>query len=171
MFCQKCGAQAVDGAEFCQKCGTRLVPDNKAPTIPTPSPDVHAPTQPYPQQRVGASFPARVSPQPYVGPVFPQKKKSKAPIIILGILGGIFGLLVLLFIIGLMIGSDETDSPQSSSASSTDVNLSQSYVNEEDGISFKYPSAWVAVKEEDFDDYVNASDWQTLAVLGCVHTK
>lgn len=165
MFCQKCGTQAVDGAEFCQKCGARLVTDSKSPSMSTPTPGVQAPVQPYPQQP-GTPIPSvQVPPQPYVGPVFPQKKKSKAPKIILGILGGIFGLFVLLIIIGLVADSDEADSLPNSSASSTDVNLSQSYVNEADGISFQYPSAWVAVKEEDFDDYVNASEWQTLAVL------
>lgn len=24
MFCPKCGAKVLDGAEFCQKCGTKL---------------------------------------------------------------------------------------------------------------------------------------------------
>ena len=25
MFCPKCGAKALDGAEFCQKCGAKLI--------------------------------------------------------------------------------------------------------------------------------------------------
>lgn len=27
MFCPKCGAKALDGAEFCQKCGAKLITD------------------------------------------------------------------------------------------------------------------------------------------------
>lgn len=27
MFCHKCGAKAIEGAEFCQKCGAKLIID------------------------------------------------------------------------------------------------------------------------------------------------
>lgn len=161
MFCHKCGTQVADGAEFCHKCGTRLTTGK--PSAPEPAPNAQTPTQPYPQQ-TGTSNPSvQVSQQPYASPVFPQKNKSKAPQIILGILGGIFGLFVLLIIIGIVAGSDETDISQDSSSSQTNVNLSQTYVSEEDGVSFKYPSEWVPV--EDYDEYVNAGDGKTLLVL------
>ena len=56
MFCPKCGANLIDGAEFCQKCGAQL----KKKEEPTPEPE-----------------------QVYVGPMAAAApKRSKAPIII-----------------------------------------------------------------------------------------
>lgn len=174
MFCHKCGTQLPDGSAFCQKCGAKLTSDIKAQPAPASSPNKGVPVQSYPQQQAG--IPAshvQVPPQQYASPTFPPKKKSKAPKIILGILGGIFGLFVLLIIIGIVAGSGDTGSSQSpsdatvnrSSSDTTAVDLSQSFVSKDDGISFKYPSAWVPVKEEDFDEYVEGNDFETLAVL------
>ena len=54
MFCHKCGAKAIDGAEFCQKCGSKIIKNeaenNMAADIPsntiqeqgTSAVDVHA---------------------------------------------------------------------------------------------------------------------------------
>lgn len=166
MFCHKCGTQLPDGSAFCQKCGAKLTSDIKAQAAPASSPNKGVPVQPYPQQQAGIpAAHAQVPPQQYASPTFPPKKKSKAPKIILGILGGIFGLFVLLIIIGIVAGSDDTGSSQSSPSSAMEVNLSQNFVSEEDGIAFQYPSGWVPVKEEDFDDYVNGSDGETLVVL------
>lgn len=166
MFCPKCGAQAMDGAEFCPKCGAKVVSDSKPQPIPIPSPGTGVPAQLHPQQQAGIPVaPVRVQPQQYVGPAAPLKKKSKAPIIILSIIGGIFSLFVLLIIIGIVFGSDDTSNSQSSQVTPTAENFSESYTNEKNGIFFKYPSGWKPVKEEDYDDYVNASDGETLAVF------
>lgn len=174
MFCHKCGTQLPDGSAFCQKCGAKLTSDIKAQPAPASSPNKGVPVQPYPQQQAGIpAAHAQVPPQQYASPTFPPKKKSKAPKIILGILGGIFGLFVLLIIIGIVTDFDDTGSSQSpsdatanrSSSDTTAVDLSQSFVSEEDGISFKYPSAWVLIKEENYDEYVEGNDFETLAVL------
>lgn len=103
-------------------------------------------------------------PQP-VSPV-PQKKKSKAPLIILGIVGGIVALFILVGIIGLVLDSQEgspskqqrSSTATSSSAAGDKVELSKTYVNTNEGISFKYPDEWEKVAEADWGNYLEASD-------------
>lgn len=57
MFCQKCGAKAIEGAGFCQKCGAKLVKDEEIQNNPEPM------TEPVPK-------PAE-TPTPPVEPVSP----------------------------------------------------------------------------------------------------
>lgn len=80
MFCHKCGAKTIEGAEFCQKCGAKLVVD-----IPVEQP---VETPPNNQVQQSAADP-RVDPvqQPALTKMNTSgKKKSKLPIII-GITG------------------------------------------------------------------------------------
>jgi uncharacterized membrane protein YvbJ len=68
MFCQKCGNQVAEGAEFCHKCGTKAVVGEPAqpaalqPAAPTPQQTTQQPTQ-----------------QKAVAPEYTQKSSSPVP--------------------------------------------------------------------------------------------
>lgn len=134
MFCPKCGAKALDGAEFCQKCGAKLSTDR------VDQKQTEADTQ---QTKMGNALQDK-----------PKKKKSKKlPIILAAV--------VLVFVV-ILIAANSNDLAErgeqaqkdeeyiKSQQASKDVNLSETYTNEEEGISFQYPSAWVPVSEEEF---------------------
>ena len=38
------------------------------------------------------------------------------------------------------------------------VNLSKTYINEEEGISFRYPSAWIPLSEEEIASYIDNNE-------------
>ncbi len=76
MFCHKCGASLVDGAEFCTKCGTRI--KNREETAPQSEPIY---SQPAPEAYTAA----------------PDKK----PIIIVSVIAAAAVLVLLLAIIGI----------------------------------------------------------------------
>lgn len=64
MFCSKCGAKVIEGADFCQKCGAKLIADTpvgQSASAP-PASSAQIPTQ---------------TPRSAFG-----KKKSKLPIIL-----------------------------------------------------------------------------------------
>ena len=134
MFCPKCGAKALDSAEFCQKCGAKLSTDR------VDQKQTEADTQ---QTKMGNALQDK-----------PKKKKSKKlPIILAAV--------VLVFVV-ILIAANSNDLAErgeqaqkdeeyiKSQQASKDVNLSETYTNEEEGISFQYHSAWVPVSEEEF---------------------
>ena len=132
MFCPKCGTKALDGAEFCQKCGARLPADSAEPK----------------QAKV-----ADQQAQPGNDPADTLKKKKprKLPVIL--------GVLVLIVVAFIAVNSGnlaergeqaKKDEEYIASQQSAAVSLSETYTNEEEGISFKYPSAWVPVSEDEF---------------------
>lgn len=134
MFCPKCGAKALDSAEFCQKCGAKLITDR------ADQKQTESDTQ---QTKIGNALQDK-----------PKKKKSKKLLIILAAV-------VLVFVV-ILIAANSNDPAErgeqaqkdeeyiKSQQASKDVNLSETYTNEEEGISFQYPSAWVPVSEEEF---------------------
>lgn len=134
MFCPKCGTTILDGAEFCQKCGAKLnvVQQKQAETVSQ-------------QVQLGN---AAVD--------VPKKKKSrKLPII----LGASVIILALLVILGSLADRGEQakkDEEYIAEQQSSAVNLSETYTNEEEGISFQYPSGWVPVSEEEFAEISGA---------------
>lgn len=151
MFCTKCGTQNPDGAGYCVKCGTKLVTDEQ------PS-----------QATQSSQLPPTASaqrPQQYSVSSMPQKKKSKAPVV-LGIVGGIVALFILVGIIGIVVDSQENQplnrqesSVMTSSSGDNDkVELSKTYVNANEGISFQYPGEWEKVPEAEWGDYLEVSD-------------
>lgn len=168
MFCTKCGTQNPDGAVFCKMCGAKMAAGEQPvrTTQPSPPPPV-APTQQMPQQPAGTPpVPQQYMPQQY--PVFPvpQKKKSIAPFIVLGIVGGIVALFILLIII-VMIADFQDEPPASrqessavasSSAESDKVELSKTYVSTHAAVSFQYPDEWRRISEADWGDYLIDSD-------------
>lgn len=168
MFCPKCGTQNPDGAAFCMKCGAKMAADEQPlRTTQSPPPPPVTPIRQTPQQPAGTPpVPQQYMPQQYsVSPVL-QKKKSKAPFIVLGIVGGIVALFILLIIIGMIADSQdeppasqqESSAVTSSSAESDKVKLSKTYVNTNAGISFRYPAEWEKILDTDWDDYLSDSD-------------
>lgn len=141
MFCPKCGEKVLDGAEFCQKCGTKLMRDASAQSA-APNPASSA----QPISRVPAAV--------------PKKKRSKKVFIILTV---VFVFIVIL--IAANAGDIEERGEQAekdeeyinSQLDSTNVKLSETYTNKEDGISFQYPSAWVPVNEDQYGEWLNDS--------------
>lgn len=68
-----------------------------------------------------------------------KKKRKKLPIILCAL-----AVLVLLLIIISSLGGNDRQ------VNTNGVNLSETYTNQNEGISFKYPKAWVLVSEEEF---------------------
>lgn len=115
MFCQKCGTQAKEGAQFCHKCGARLVNVPSKSTEPTPTYATQVATRPSnftspqppkqqaaerPMYQVSAPYSQQVQ-QPWgAQAVFPVKKKSKVLPIVLGVVGGVLALVILIGIVG-----------------------------------------------------------------------
>lgn len=164
MFCTNCGTQNPEDAGFCVKCGAKLVVDEPAqqaqqsPTLPSSSA-----AQQYTAQQH--------TPQPHQAPFFPQKRKSTAPFIVLGIVGVLFGLFVLVGVIGLITDSQDGSSSSrqvsstavssaitASSEANDKVELTQTYFNSNEGIYFQYPGDWEKIPESDWNDYLNDSD-------------
>lgn len=143
MFCSKCGAKALDGAEFCQKCGEKLINDVV-------------------KQEQGRTSAPQIQGQPCNVPMFmPKKKKRKKWPIILGVIGGLLLLLVLVVVIGR--GGDSNNQSQQISK---DVNLSETYSNKEEGIYFEYPSAWKPVNGEgELESSINSNGGNILILL------
>lgn len=134
MFCPKCGAKALDGAEFCQKCGAKLITD-RADQKQTELDTQHT--------KMGNALQDK-----------PKKKKSKKlPIILAAVVLVFVVILIAANSNGLAERGEQAQKDEEyikSQQASTDVNLSETYTNEEEGISFQYPSAWVPVSEEEF---------------------
>ena len=114
MFCPKCGAKALDGAEFCQKCGAKLI------TYRADQKQTESDTQ---QTKMGNVLQDK-----------PKKKKSKKlPIILAAV--------VLVFVV-ILIAANSNDLAErgeqaqkdeeyiKSQQASTDVNLSETYTND-----------------------------------------
>ena len=141
MFCPKCGEKVLDGAEFCQKCGAKLMKDASAQS---------AASNPESSVQSISKAPTAV----------PKKKKSKKIFIILAI---VFAFIVIL--IAVNSGDIEERGEQverdeeyiNSQQDSTNVKLSETYTNKEEGISFQYPSAWVPVNADRYGEWFNDS--------------
>lgn len=100
MFCPKCGAQMEENAQFCTRCGA--------------------------QRTGGSAEPGQLGAVPVGMPTgAPVKKKKKWPIV-LGVVGGLFLLLILL---GAFSGGDASDSR--SKPDTTDKNPPQTDTQEE----------------------------------------
>ncbi len=137
MFCSNCGAKVIDGAAFCQKCGAKVGIDSaeKTEIRKTEAKSVSVPKG--------------------------KAEKRKKLYVILGVVAV---LVVLILIIAAIVESGNSESV-STSADTTGVNLSQSYVNEEEGFSFQYPKAWIPVSEEELSGYSESEESIPLLVL------
>lgn len=145
MFCYKCGIEIPDGAAFCHKCGTKIMSmDNTRQVVK--------------KSQVSAGIINDVDLQESavtpVNPVQVQqqavtssktgKKKSKKGLLISGV---VFMAVVILVVVMSVSGGFNKNT-----YSDTGVSLSRTYVNEAEGISFQYPSAWV---DADITEYNN----------------
>lgn len=92
-----------------------------------------------------------------------KAKKSHA---ILGVSAALVVLILIIAVIGEIGDSESDDSTNvSTTVTTTGVNLSQSYVNEEEGFSFQYPEAWVPVSKEELTAYSESEESAPLVVL------
>lgn len=153
MFCHQCGTEIADGEAFCYKCGARIQgvdsTGQKDENMPTGAGQAdYVNVQNVQSSPVGS---AQVQLQKTV--LNKAGKKTKKLPLILGI--AIPAVVILAIIAAVIKGFDKDES-------SSRVNLSQTYTNEEEGISFQYPSAW---KESDPAEYYSAADAQNSVVL------
>lgn len=109
MFCRKCGTKNADGAKFCINCGAELAsPQPTAqPAGPVP-PQATVPQATVPQATpvapAGAPVPPQGAPQqPFQQTAYQQPaasaKKSKAPLVI----GGVVAVLAVLAVVGFVV--------------------------------------------------------------------
>lgn len=154
MFCHKCGTQIAEGAVFCHRCGTKVV---NAETAPQPA-DAHVLTH-EPAANSNPEAAASVNPVQQVPPERNNVQSGKAAdektksAVILSIIAAIF----LLFIIRGVTdkrSNSENDKVSRPSAIVTDVDLSKSYSNNKEGISFQYPSGWTPLSRKEIASYI-----------------
>lgn len=109
MFCRKCGTKNADGAKFCISCGAELASPQPTtqPAGPVP-PQATVPQPTVPQATPVAPACAPVPPQgapqqPFQQTAFQQPaasaKKSKAPLVI----GGVVAVLAVLAVVGFVV--------------------------------------------------------------------
>lgn len=84
--------------------------------------------------------------------MIPKKKGSRWPWVVCGI-GIVAAALVVVAIIGTSVSQMTEASSPGASSHSKNVSLSETYTNEEEGLSFQYPSAWKPVSQEDMINY------------------
>lgn len=138
MFCHKCGAQIADNAAFCKKCGAKMLADNDERSVA-----------------------AQQSPQPIQTQTQDAPKKKK-----LGKLPIILGAALLVIVLIMIVASMGSSSQQTQSSSNTGgVNLSKTYTNEAEGISFKYPSAWEPIGTREIKNYYTEVESENIVVF------
>lgn len=141
MFCSKCGTKVPDGAGFCPKCGTSLAVGNMEQPMGV--------GQNLQAESAGAGHGA----QPSNGARAKRPKKKKRMII-----GAVILVIAAFFVINYESFRERGEQAKRDEAiinswqDSEDVALSETYTNKEEGFSFKYPSAWVPVSEDEFAD-------------------
>lgn len=133
MFCFKCGAEVPNGSKFCEKCGASLADGNVTQTP--------------------GGEPVREVQQPVCVPADASKKKKRKKWSF--ILGGAVLLFLLIIIVAIGGGDEPESQPVQSSA---DVNLSETYTNDEEGFSFKYPSGWKPIDEERMAELIGSGE-------------
>lgn len=154
MFCYKCGKEVNEGAVFCPKCGAKLAA-NDTVTV---------------QQKV-ESTPAGQMQSRTNGVLqeVPQKKKSRKLPVLLGAVAVAFVLIIISVISGKLFDNKrehkEAELAVSDAENPGAVSLSETYTNEDEGISFRYPSAWVPVGRKDFGNYYTESDAEDIVAF------
>lgn len=141
MFCYKCGSELPDEAKFCRKCGAKLKSDPMEQQAVAPTP----------------AKPMQQNPRVIPGDTPKENKSMKLPLIL--------GAGILVIIVAVIVGVWKFGS-NSGNRQTSAVSLSQTYTNEADGISFKYPAAWEIVERSDYSNYYsNFSNGDETVVL------
>ena len=156
MFCPECGTKVLDGAGFCQKCGFRLREDDEASQISDKSNVDSSSTsvekadisgKPFSAEEFSAeSVPAKQISNFVAETGASEKKKFwKLPVI----LGGVV-LVAALAVFGVsrfvnrgkQAEEDEIYEEYTADEQGEEINLSETYINEEEEFSFCYPGDW-----------------------------
>lgn len=134
MFCTMCGAKAIEGAEFCQKCGYKLRKVNETAKAPHGSPE--------PVSSAGNKTLNNAS----------EKKKAWKLPAILGVV-----VLAAAFVVFVLFRIEENrqyadrNEKYTTDEQCENVNLSETYENEDEGFSFMYPEGWEIENVEEID--------------------
>ena len=104
MFCRKCGTKNADGAKFCINCGAELASPQPTAQPAGPVPPQATVPQATPVAPAGAPVPPQGAPQqPFQQTAYQQPatsvKKSKAPLVI----GGVVAVLAVLAVVGFVV--------------------------------------------------------------------
>lgn len=164
MFCQKCGAQVPESAGFCYKCGAKLARVSTADSraghssgVKQSSPIFHTKKTEQVHSHPGQSISKGIGPTGAI----PVKKRPRI-FVVIGLAGGF--LLLLLVLIGIANVVQNQSSEQVDCQ--TEIILTETYTDEENGFSFQYPSSWKVVSKDSFTDYLDtSSDEIPLAIL------
>ena len=110
MFCRKCGTKNADGAKFCINCGAELASPQPTAQPAGPVPPQATVPQATPVAPAGAPVPPQGAPQqPFQQTAYQQPatsvKKSKAPLVI----GGVVAVLAVLAVVGFVVSATDTD--------------------------------------------------------------
>ena len=145
MFCYKCGTEIPDGAAFCHKCGTKIMSmDNTQQVVKKSQVSVEIINDVNLQESaVTPVNPVQVQQQAVTSSKTGKKKSKK---------GLLISVVVFLAVVILVVVMAVIEEFNKNTYSDTGVSLSQTYVNEAEGISFQYPSAWV---DADITEYNN----------------
>jgi hypothetical protein len=101
---------------------------------------------------------------------WPKRKKSKALPIVLAVVGGLIVFFILITVFsesiqehgGVQIVTE--DRSTSASGANNGVNLSESYENKVEGISFQYPSAWQPIGNSELSEYFDDEMLENIVV-------
>ena len=104
MFCRKCGTKNADGSKFCSNCGAELASPQPTAQPAGPVPPQATVPQATPVAPAGAPVPPQGAPQqPFQQTAYQQPaasaKKSKAPLVI----GGVVAVLAVLAVVGFVV--------------------------------------------------------------------
>lgn len=160
MFCHKCGNQIADTAAFCPKCGVKLTANDTAQQTAAPT-------------SAGQLQPQVNNPQPDIA----QKKKSRKLPIIVGAIAIALAFVVILIAANFDDLQERGEQARkdeeyiASQQQSSDINLSETYMNETEGFSFKYPRAWVVVNADEIKNYYTEAESENIVVFLANETK
>ena len=143
MFCHKCGTQLTDGAKFCHKCGTQMLSEKEAQLLTEES----AVNNTNVQQSGEKTFSRFQDDSIHsIKENIPLKRNSKK-------LSVLIGLAVLIFIVAFTIVTvgKKTDDKKYTKEQKEDsgfqekIDLSETFIDQETGITFQYPAEWMVL--------------------------
>ncbi len=168
MFCHKCGTQLADGAMFCHKCGTQMLSREAVPKLSGKSTvnNTGAPQSIEKTPDKLVDYPARNDQED-----MPAERKSKKLPVLLGIVALIFIIAIAVFVIGRKTDNENhaessdyaEEMDDNDSVLKGEVNLTETFTDQESGISFQYPEEWVILDSPEGVNVVEMLDSRNTA--------
>jgi len=157
MFCYKCGKQIAEDAEFCHMCGTKAVLDDtvEQPLYESAQTEVAKPISQQSSQAPDIPVSTVTSDNFHVNEntvdTLPHKNKSWLFVLIAAV--------AVIIVVIFSIWNNSNNGKSDSNSSLSSVNLSQTYTNDAEGISFNYPSDWTFIDNSESNN--NTLMWLT----------